>query len=88
MLVVDDEPTIVVTLQDDLQELGFEVVAARDGRHRPAAAGRGAATRILEIAANLAGHAARLLVAGAEACWSNPFANGGVVAWLAARRSA
>lgn len=31
MLVVDDEPTIVVTLQDDLEEHGFEVVTARDG---------------------------------------------------------
>ena len=31
VLVVDDEPTIVVTLQDDLEEHGYVVVTARDG---------------------------------------------------------
>lgn len=31
VLLVDDEPTILVTLQDDLEEHGFVVVIARDG---------------------------------------------------------
>lgn len=31
VLLVDDEPTILVTLQDDLEANGYVVVAARDG---------------------------------------------------------
>ena len=77
VLVVDDEPTIVVTLQDDLEEHGFVVVTARD-----------VATRILVVSANFAGHEALLRAAGAEACLPKPFANREVLAWLEVRRTA